>query len=103
MDRIIDGIIARRKAVVAAFLTVAVVCAAMIPFVGVNYDMVDYLPDEPVAIVDGSETNLKITTPSDMPIAEGIARSLDPEHAKEEAKARMHAVFAEAFSQMHSR
>ena len=34
---------------------------------------------------------------------EGIARSLDPEHAKEEAKARMHAVFAEAFSQMHSR
>ena len=46
MDRIIDGIIARRKAVVAAFLTVAVVCAAMIPFVGVNYDMVDYLPDE---------------------------------------------------------
>ena len=33
--------------------------------------VVDYLPDEPVAIVDGSETNLKITTPSDMPIAEG--------------------------------
>ena len=65
--------------------------------------VVDYLPDEPVAIVDGSETNLKITTPSDMPIAEGIARSLDPEHAKEEATARMHAVFAEAFSQMHSR
>ena len=56
MDRIIDGIIARRKAVVAAFLTVAVVCAAMIPFVGVNYDMVDYLPkwyriDELVDIV----------------------------------------------------
>ena len=46
MDRIIGSIIARRKAVVAAFLTVAVVCAAMIPFVGVNYDMVDYLPDE---------------------------------------------------------
>ena len=63
--------------------------------------VVDYLPDESVAIVDGSETNLKITTPSDMSIAEGIARSLDPEHAKQEAKARMHAVFAEAFSQMH--
>ncbi len=56
--------------------------------------VVDYLPDEPVAIVDGSETNLKITTPSDMPIAEGIARSR-PQHAKEEAKARMYAVFAE--------
>ncbi|WP_080803827.1 efflux RND transporter permease subunit [Arabiibacter massiliensis] len=46
MDRIINGIIAQRKAVVATFLAVAVVCAAMIPFVGVNYDMVDYLPDE---------------------------------------------------------
>ena len=46
MDRIIHGIIARRKAVVTAFLAVAVVCAAMIPFVGVNYNMVDYLPDE---------------------------------------------------------
>ena len=56
---------------------------------------------EPVAIVAGSETNLKITTQADMPIAENIARSLDPEHAKQEAKARMHAVFAEAFSQMH--
>ena len=103
MDRFIHGIIRRRKAVVVAFLAAAVVCAAFIPFVKTNYNMVDYLPDEPVAIVDGSETNLKITTPSDMPIAEGIARSLDPEHAKEEAKARMHAVFAEAFSQMHSR
>ena len=49
----------------------------------------------------GSETNLKITTQADMPIAENIASSLDPEHAKQEAKARMHAVFAEAFSQMH--
>lgn len=65
--------------------------------------VVDYLPDEPVAIVDGSETNLKITTHADMPVAEGIARGLDPEHAKEEAKARMHAVFAEAFSQMYRR
>ncbi len=46
MDRFIHIIIAKRKAVVALFLTVAVVCAAMIPFVGVNYDMVDYLPDE---------------------------------------------------------
>ena len=32
----------------------------------------------------GSETNLKITTQADMPIAENIARSLDPEHAKQE-------------------
>ena len=46
MDRLINGVIARRKAVVTAFVAAAIVCAAMIPFVGVNYNMVDYLPDE---------------------------------------------------------
>ena len=38
--------------------------------------VVDYLPDEPVAIVQGSETNLKITTLSDIPTAELIAARL---------------------------
>lgn len=38
--------------------------------------VVDYLPDEPVAIVAGSETNLKITTLSDIPAAELIAAGL---------------------------
>lgn len=57
IDRFIHGIIAHRKAVVAAFAVVAVACAVMIPFVKVNYDMVDYLPDEAqstkaVAIMD---------------------------------------------------
>ncbi|MBH9978312.1 MULTISPECIES: IspD/TarI family cytidylyltransferase [Bifidobacterium] len=37
--------------------------------------VVDYLPDVPVAIVAGSETNLKITLASDIPIAEWMARS----------------------------
>ena len=46
MDRFIHGIIAHRKAVVAAFLAAAAVCAACIPFVKTNYNMVDYLPDE---------------------------------------------------------
>lgn len=41
--------------------------------------VVDYLPDEPVAIVAGSETNLKVTLSSDIPIAEWIARSLQGE------------------------
>ena len=36
--------------------------------------VVDYLPDEPVAIVSGAETNLKITTLEDIPTAERIAR-----------------------------
>lgn len=38
--------------------------------------VVDYLPDEPVAIVAGSETNLKITTLADMPTAERIAADI---------------------------
>ncbi len=62
--------------------------------------VVDYLPGEPVAIVNGSEANLKITTPADMPIAEGIARTINPENAKAQAKARMHEVLAQAVSQM---
>ena len=56
--------------------------------------VVDYLPDTPVAIVEGSETNLKITTQADMPIAEGIAAKLTgrpaaiagDDTAKQEAK-----------------
>ena len=38
--------------------------------------VVDYLPDEPVAIVAGSETNLKVTTLADMPTAERIAAGI---------------------------
>ena len=38
--------------------------------------VVDYLPDEPVAIVSGSETNLKITTLEDVPTAEHIAEEI---------------------------
>ncbi|KAA8818373.1 IspD/TarI family cytidylyltransferase [Bifidobacterium vespertilionis] len=58
--------------------------------------VVDYLPEEPVAIVAGSETNLKITTLADLPIAERIAQDI----AKASAKARMHAMLAEAAGQL---
>ncbi|WP_370696068.1 IspD/TarI family cytidylyltransferase [Bifidobacterium aesculapii] len=65
--------------------------------------VVDYLPDEPVAIVSGAETNLKITTPADIPVAERIAGSLTRHMTREEAKARMHALFAGAADQLHRR
>lgn len=45
MDRFINSIIRYRKAVVTAFLIAAICCAACIPFVKTNYDMVEYLPD----------------------------------------------------------
>ena len=62
--------------------------------------VVDYLPDEPVAIVSGSETNLKITTLEDEPTAEHIAEEIQGRDPKEEARARMHALLAQAAGQM---
>lgn len=62
--------------------------------------VVDYLPDEPVAIVSGSETNLKITTLKDVPTAEHIAEEIQGRDPKEEARARMHALLAQAAGQM---
>lgn len=65
--------------------------------------VVDYLPDEPVAIVSGSETNLKITTLEDVPTAEHIAEEIQGRDPKEEARARMHALLAQAAGQMRDR
>ncbi|KFI55219.1 2-C-methyl-D-erythritol 4-phosphate cytidylyltransferase [Bifidobacterium sp. UTCIF-37] len=65
--------------------------------------VVDYLPDEPVAIVAGAETNLKITTMADIPVAERIAADLTHHMTKEEAKARMHALLSGAAAQMARR
>lgn len=62
--------------------------------------VVDYLPDEPVVIVSGSETNLKITTLEDVPTAEHIAEEIQGRDPKEEARARMHALLAQAAGQM---
>lgn len=62
--------------------------------------VVDYLPDEPVAIVSGSETNLKITTLEDVPTAEHIAEEIQGRDPKEEARARMHALLVQAAGQM---
>ncbi|MFR1639836.1 MAG: MMPL family transporter, partial [Eggerthellaceae bacterium] len=76
MDRIIDGIIARRKAVVAAFLTVAaVLCAAMIPFVKVNYDMADYLP--PSAQSTKAVAIMEEEFAQDVPNANVLVRNVD--------------------------
>ncbi|WP_421745450.1 IspD/TarI family cytidylyltransferase [Bifidobacterium jacchi] len=106
--------------------------------------VVDYMPDTPVAIVAGSETNLKITTRADLPIAERIAAQRaggsgadgvgggagvdggigfggeagigggadvvdaaesddDRPLTKEEVRARMHALFAQARTQTRGR
>ena len=62
--------------------------------------VVDYLPGTPVAIVAGADTNLKITTLADIPVAENIAANLTQGMSKEEARARMHAMLSGALDQM---
>ncbi|MBE6742583.1 MAG: RND family transporter [Ruminococcaceae bacterium] len=41
----LNKLLKRRKTVVTVFIVITVLCAACIPFVSVNYNMVDYLPD----------------------------------------------------------
>jgi predicted RND superfamily exporter protein len=44
MDVFAGGIVRHRRIIIALFVAATVVCAALYPFVGVNYNMVDYLP-----------------------------------------------------------
>ena len=44
MDRIATGIIVHKKLIVALFISMTLVCAVLYFFVGVNYNLVDYLP-----------------------------------------------------------
>ena len=45
MNKLREWILAHRKLVVAVFLAAAVLCTVLWPFVQVNYNMVDYLPE----------------------------------------------------------
>ena len=75
MDRFIHFIIAKRKAVVATFLVAAVLCAAMIPFVKVNYDMADYLP--PSAQSTKAVAIMEEEFAQDVPNANVLVRNVD--------------------------
>lgn len=46
MDRFANAVTHHNKTIIAIFIAVAVICAIMIPLVGVNYDMTDYLPPD---------------------------------------------------------
>lgn len=46
MERIIERMLRCRVIIIAIFLVAAVVCAVLSLFVGVNYNLMDYLPDE---------------------------------------------------------
>ena len=65
--------------------------------------IVDYDPGTPVAIVQGSEDNIKITTLADLPVAEQIAQRLggdgDAGLTREQIKARAHEQFRQVFAQ----
>ncbi len=46
MDRFVNAILKHRKTVVIVFLAIAAVCVVLQMFVGIDYDLVDYLPKE---------------------------------------------------------
>ena len=52
-------------------------------------------------LTQGDYANLKITTLEDIPTAERIAEEILGRDPKEEARARMHALLAQAAGQMH--
>ena len=45
MERFLNKLLKRKKLVAIIFIVATVLCAACIPFVSINYNMVDYLPD----------------------------------------------------------
>ncbi|MEE1295906.1 MAG: IspD/TarI family cytidylyltransferase [Bifidobacterium sp.] len=55
--------------------------------------VVDYLPDQPVAIVAGSPSNMKVTTRDDLPLARLIAQTTVKQR---EAKEKVRAIFSQA-------
>ena len=59
------------------------------------------LTGRPVQLTQGDYANLKITTLEDIPTAERIAEEILGRDPKEEARARMHALLAQAAGQMH--
>lgn len=75
MDRAIHFIIEKRKAVVIVFIAAALICAAMIPFVKVNYDMVDYLP--PSAQSTTAVQIMQDEFTQDIPNANVLVRDID--------------------------
>lgn len=46
MNKFIDQLLKHRKGVIAFYLILAIVCTFLSTFVSVNYNMVDYLPDD---------------------------------------------------------
>ncbi|MEL7570281.1 MAG: hypothetical protein AAGU14_06920 [Eubacteriaceae bacterium] len=46
MNRFYDGVIEHKKMIMIIFITIAVLCAICALFVDINYNLVDYLPQE---------------------------------------------------------
>lgn len=51
MDKFIDQLLKHRKAVIAFYVIVAIICTFLSSFVSVNYTMADYLPDDAASTI----------------------------------------------------
>lgn len=57
MKKFYEKITARPKLIIILFVIAAAVCAVLRPFVSVNYDMNDYLPEDSSSTVSPDVTN----------------------------------------------
>ena len=51
MNKFVDQLLKHRKAVIAFYIIVAIICTFLSSFVSVNYTMADYLPDESASTI----------------------------------------------------
>lgn len=79
--RLFAWIVDKRAPIICVFVALALICAAMKQFVGVDYDMNDYLPDDAASTValdtmqaefDGGIPNMRVMVPVD-DIAEALS------------------------------
>ena len=80
-QRLFAWIVGKRKPIICVFVALTLVCVVMKQFVGVDYDMNDYLPDDaPSAVAldtmqdefDGAIPNMRVMVPVD-----GVAEAMD--------------------------
>lgn len=85
MQKLCEALVRHRKGVISAFLVAAVLCAACIPSVSINYDLVDYLPESSPSTqaINGMQDAFDSDIPNVRLYVEGVDQSTAEELAEE--------------------
>ncbi len=81
MNRLIDKLLKKKKTVVIVFVIAAVLATICIPFVSVNYNMVDYLPDD--AVSTKALSNMEAEFVQTVPNAKAMIKNVSVNEALE--------------------